>query len=374
MIKILQFIHGLNMGGAETLVKEYVLGLDKQKFNITVLCQERLNTPWEKKLSDAGIRVIYMSDEIPMYGRKNFLAKSINILMKFWLSRKYIRLIEPDIIHEHLVLSQFLRFAKPKKETKIFYTQHFQVDRLKKNFPKDIEATKWLIKHYDMRIIALNYDMKEELENLFNHNNIYVLNNGINIKRFIEVKEKDIVRKEIGIPQNAFVIGHVGRFDPVKNHDFLVKIYDEVKKQKKDAFLLMVGQGHTKETVWKYLQELHLEKESIILSDRTDIPDLMHAMDIMVLTSISEGMPVTLIEAQIARLDCLVADCVPEAIQISNLVEFCSLNEEPAVWAKKIINFEKKEPIYNEVDKWDIIKIIIELEKLYEESMQQNSR
>ena len=99
MIKILQFIHGLNMGGAETLVKEYVLGLDKQKFNITVLCQERLNTPWEKKLSDAGIRVIYMSDEIPMYGRKNFLAKSINILMKFWLSRKYIRLIEPDIIH-----------------------------------------------------------------------------------------------------------------------------------------------------------------------------------------------------------------------------------------------------------------------------------
>ena len=59
MIKVLQFIHGLNMGGAETLVKEYALGLDKQKFDITVLCQERLNSPWEKRLSDAGIRVIY---------------------------------------------------------------------------------------------------------------------------------------------------------------------------------------------------------------------------------------------------------------------------------------------------------------------------
>ena len=374
MIKVLQFIHGLNMGGAETLVKEYALGLDKQKFDITVLCQERLNSPWEKRLSDAGIRVIYTSDKMLLYGKKNVLAKSINIIMQFWLSRKYIRSIGPDIIHEHVVLSNYLRFAKPKIGSKFFYTQHFQVNRLKNNFPMDIKATKWLINHYDVRMIALNHDMKEELEDLFGLDNVAVLNNGINIKRFIDVKEKDIIRKEIGIPQNAFVVGHVGRFDPVKNHKFLVRVFAEVKKQRENAFLLMVGQGYTKDAVWRYLRELHLDEYAIILSDRTDIPDLMHAMDIMVLTSVSEGMPVTLIEAQIAKLNCLVADCVPKAIQISNLVQFSGLDEEPVVWANKIINLAKKDPIYKELDKWDISKIITELEKLYEESMRQISK
>ena len=65
--KVLQFIHGFSMGGAEKLVSEYCLKMNKEKYDVSVLCFHRYNTPYEKILEDAGINVVYASVHIKNY-------------------------------------------------------------------------------------------------------------------------------------------------------------------------------------------------------------------------------------------------------------------------------------------------------------------
>ena len=366
MLKILQFIHSLNMGGAETLVKDYLLGLDKSRFEVILLCYERLESPYTELIEQAGIKTIYVCDEMPLHGRTVVWARVINKIMRYMLVRKYIRRLKPNVIHEHLTLNSYLKFAKPKKDTVIFYTQHFQVSTWKQKYQSDIKAAKWLMERYPMCLIALNEAMKQEMAAIFNTSDMVVLNNGINVERFRHAKEGQVVRQELGIPQEAFVVGHVGRFSQVKNHEFLVDVFAEVAKREPTAYLLMVGKGETLDQISEKLRRLDLEQCSKILSDRTDIPDLMKAMDVLVFPSFSEGMPVTLVEAQMAGLRCVVSDAVSNEVEFSNLIQYHSLNEGAVVWAENALRRGQQETKYYDVDRWDMSKVIRKLERLYE--------
>lgn len=366
MLKVIQFIHGFNMGGAETLVKDYALGLDREKFDLTILCYERYNSPYERILEDAGVNVIYICDEIPLFGRKGILARVLNKILLYIKIRKYIHKIKPDIIHEHLILNSYLRFAKPNKKTAIFYTQHFQVKRWIKDYGKDIKALKWLMKHYKVYLIALNNSMKQELNDYFNINNTIILKNGINLEKFNLALHGTRARENLGIQKDVFVIGHVGRFSKVKNHEFLIEVFDEVIKRKKNALLLMIGKGDSIEGIKKKINNYKLDKNVIILSDRTDVPELMKAMDVLVFPSFSEGMPVSLVEAQMAGLKCLVSkEAVSNEIEISNLVKYISLQEPASKWADEILGWKEERVEYFGIDSWDMRKVIKHLESLY---------
>jgi glycosyltransferase involved in cell wall biosynthesis len=369
-IKVLQFIHGFNMGGAETLVKDYALLLDKTKFDLTVLCLEHRDSPYEKLLADNGIRVIYACDEMKLYGKSGFVARCINAIDRYIILRKYIRKISPDIIHEHLAVSRYVRFARPKKPVGILYTHHNDLKKWVDIHKNDVNNVKWLINHYSMIIICLNGMMQSGMIEICGKNkkdNIVVLNNGINIEKLKNAKNKSDVRKELNIPDNAFVVGHVGRFSNVKNHKFLVEVFYEISKKNENAFLLMVGKGETVELVKARLKELKLENKYLILSDRMDVPDLMNAMDVMVFPSFSEGCGISLIEAQTSGLQCMVSDAVPTETKISNYIRYKSLNESASSWADDILSWEKEEVQYKNLKEWDMREIIHRLEYIYRE-------
>ena len=353
VIKVVQFIYGLTMGGAETLVKDYALGINKKIFDLTVLCYKHADSPYEKMLEENGVKVVYIEDKIPFF-------KKQNICIKYYIWR-----IDPAIIHFHLTLSSYIKFAKPKKDTVIFLTQHFQVRRWLISYPKDISAAKWLKNHYRMRIIALNESMRKEINELFNVDDTVILNNGIHLQRFIDAVPRDITKSILKIPKESFVVGHIGRFCEIKNHDFLIDIFSALAKKREDAFLLLVGKGETQEKIYNKLLNLGLKDKFCILSNRTDIPDLLKVMDVMIFPSFSEGMPITLVEAQVSGVKCLVADTISKEIMISNLIKFESLNRSAEEWAEKIVNWKQEEVIYSDIDRWDINKIIKKLEQLY---------
>lgn len=374
MIKVLQLIHGLNMGGAETLVKDYALGYDKSKIDLTVLCHEHRNSPYEQILEDAGIKVIYVCDETPFAGRQEIWAKAVNRIFVAFKIRKYIHQIVPDVIHEHLILNTYLKFARPRKGTVLFYTQHFQVDRWMKAFPWEIRSVRWLLRHYPMRILALNDSMKTEIQCLVGDSykkNVLVLHNGVDWSRFREAKDGKTVRVENQIPLDAFVAGHVGRFSAIKNHTFLVEIFEEIARKREDAFLLLVGEGETMPEVREQLKKRGLLERSMILSRRTDVQDLMRAMDILVFPSTSEGLGTVLIEAQMAQLRCMVSASVPRETQISNLIRYKSLEEPARAWAHEILAWEQENVQYDGAEAWDLCRIIRRLEQLYEECLQE---
>lgn len=359
------------MGGAETLVKNYALLLDKSKFKVTVLCYTHEESPYEELLRRNNIEVIYVCDSMPLYKRKGIIAKIVNHYQRYWLIRQELRKLDPDIVHFHLTVSDFIRFAHPKKSVRLFYTQHFDTSRWKKDYPNDIKNLKWLMKHYSVQPIALNKAMKASMDRILQTDRTRILNNGVDMSEFQKPLDWNAKRNALNVPQDAFVIAHVGRFDPIKNHEFLVKVFQQVKKKKPEAFLLMVGRGETEEKVRNQLEGAGLADSYRILHDRTDVAEILQACDAAVFPSFSEGLGIAVIEIQAAGLCCVASTGVPKDACISNRIRFLSLEESAEVWADTLLKMvASKNPIqYDGLEEWDIRQNVGQLEKMYEEAM-----
>lgn len=368
--KVLQFIHGFSMGGAEKLVSEYCLKLNKEKFDVSVLCFHRYNTPYEEILKNAGIKVVYASDHIKDYDKIAFQYPGrLLMLAKRWVYiRKYLRKESPDVLHLHMALSIYVLLAHLKKDIKMLRTVH---NEPKKRWDHsigrriDFWATKKLVKRYQLQFITLHDEMRKEVNEMFSVDNSLVLNNGIDFKKFENITAKEQVRKSEKIPEDAYVIGHVGRFNPQKNHKLLVEIFHRIYQKNDKAFLLMIGNGGLQAETEKRLKELGLEDRYLILSNRTDIPDLMNAMDVFVFPSNYEGLGIVLIEAQKVGLKCVISNVVPEAAVVSNLVKRVNLNTSAEVWAWEIMKFHVDQVEYYGIEAWDMNQVVIYLEEIY---------
>lgn len=362
MKKIIHFIHGLSMGGAETLVKDYCLGLDKTKYEVMVLCSVKYGCPYEKILEKQGIKCVYVND----YTNKKplFINKLIIHFLRYLKIKKILNNEKPDILHIHLNLCKFVKFSKVKCD--MFYTVHNKPDFVWENDYKEEKAVRWLIKNRNLRMITLSQEMKKEIDKRFNINNSLILNNGINFDRFTSKIDKSDYRCKIGIPEDSFVVGNVARFSDEKNHLLLIDIFKNLLLENKNAFLLLIGDGELKESIKNKLDQNDLKGKYLILSNRTDIPELMKCMDFFVLTSKVEGLGIVLIEAQISGLKCIAPlDVVPKETQLSNLIIYESIMSQPIVWAKKILSFNVNECTYNGIEDWNMINVVCKLQGFY---------
>lgn len=361
MIKVMQFIPGLTMGGAETLVKDYCLNFDKTKIDLVLLCSIKRGTPYEKTLEYAGIKVIYIDDyttHIP-----NILMKVLIHFTRYLKVRKIIKNEKPDVIHFHLGLGRLVKFSKTK--CKLFYTVHNTPDFVWKN-KKEERAIKWLIKYRNMQLIALHEKMRCELNSRFHIDNTVVINNGIDFDKFNITENKESIRKSLQLPIDAVILGHIGRFREEKNHDFLVEIFNEYKKLNPKAFLLLIGDGILKNEIIKKLETYGLKDSYLLLSNRTDVPRLMKCMDYFLLPSKVEGLPVVLVEAQKTGLKCIVSkEAVPIDVQLSNYIIYKSITESPKEWANYILKKEFDQLKYYDIENWNMKNIIIKLQNLY---------
>lgn len=368
--KVIQLIHGLSMGGAESIVKDYCFFLDYSRFDVILICLKKYNSEYEKMLEKSGCKIIYISDYFPNALKKsnNILFRIIKIFLRYLIVKSFIKKENPDIIHTHLLLNSYVYFAKPSLETKIFHTVHTVPNIIWGESRKgkiDKVIVNLLMSKYEFHFIALHDEMTKQILELFPEALVHVLNNGIDFNRFNRAANVCEIRDKEGIPKNAYVLGHVGRFSKEKNHEFLVRVFFEVKKIKKNAFLLLVGAGEEKEKISQQLRSLGVFDSVKILSNRTDIPELMSIMDVFIFPSMYEGLPVTLVEAQKIGIPCIVSDTITQKVIISNLVVFMSLSVSPYIWAKEILRERKIDVLYNNLGEWDMNNIIKELECMY---------
>lgn len=365
--KILYLIHGMTMGGAETLVKEYCLNLDKSRYDVSILCFYKYETPYETFLANAGIPITYIDD----YSNRKRNGKLKNLAAlgrRIRFVKEYIQREHPDVIHSHLTLNSYVLLAKPDPGIKLVHTVHNEPKKLwnsKMSRRIDLYAAKRLVKKYHMQFITLHESMRVEVNALFGVTDSVVLNNGIDFRRFEKAAPKEIVRVREGIPQDAFVVGHVGRFTPAKNHKMLIEIFEKIVQKRENSFLLMVGNGALKQEMEQMLKDRELEERSLILSNRTDIPDLLNAMDVFVFPSLYEGLGITLIEAQKMQLPCVISDTIPKDVIISNLMTALSLKEAPERWAEKIIQPRVEEVCYQRLEEWDMRFVVKKLQEIY---------
>ena len=144
----------------------------------------------------------------------------------------------------------------------------------------------------------------------------------------------------------------MGRFNPQKNHKFLIDVFDEIVKIEKESVLLLIGEGYLFDEIKEKVNRLGLQNNVKFLGLRDDIADLMQGMDLFLFPSLFEGLPVVLVEAQAAGLKCVTSTGVTKESDLTNSVEFYDLNMSPKEWSERIVNLDR--------NKYDNSKLLIE--------------
>ena len=142
-------------------------------------------------------------------------------------------------------------------------------------------------------------------------------------------------RNELDL-ENKYVIGHVGRFNQIKNHSFLIDVYAKLQKRRKDAVLLLVGDGPLLSNMQKKANELGIADTVMFLGNGDDVENLLCAMDIFIFPSTNEGLGIVAIESQASGLPCLVSDTLPYEAKVTDLLEYIPLKNGADYWASRI--------------------------------------
>ena len=361
---IIEFVYSLNDGGAETLVKEYAIRLHSLGHEVKIVTiYPTVGTANSESVIKIGV------DYSTIYPKRSYLYRILNkINNEKRISKRLLRIIkdfQPDVIHIHTPLLKYLAPIRDKLEgIRLFFTCHTIPQRYYDNV-SERDALHLLVEKNQLLIIALHQEMAKEIKELFNTESVVVLHNGIDTNRFLVAKNnRNIMREKLSIPSNAFVVGHIGRFIDVKNHAFLLEIFSELRKTNQNALLLLIGDGELQDTVKQKAHELSIDEYVIILSHQTNIPDLLSAMDVFVFPSKYEGMPITVIEAQVSGIKCIISDRINTECIISNRTTQLSIDLPATAWCKAILSEYNDEPSIK-IETIDIDIIINKLLRLY---------
>lgn len=369
MKRIMYVLPALVVGGAEKIIVEYALNLNKEKFEVIIVTTSHsVNSVNEETLRTKGVKVIFIGDLVKTYNRKNVINKIRTRINRYNIFKKIVKQEKPDVIHSHLAVNDFLSLINAKKyNIKLIHSLHSEVSITFKNKNRFHEwGTRYCINKYNMALIALHKRMKEEADNLFNTNNSLVLNNPVDINHFSHPqKQGEIIKNELKIPESSFVVGHVGSFKTPKNHNFLIRVFKNVKKIEENSVLLLIGTGELEYQIKNKVKELGLEKSVYFLGLRNDVAELMSIMDVIVFPSLYEGFPVTLLEAQAAGINIIAADTITKEVKQTNLLTFLSLEETAETWAQYALSPAPTRKIDLGLYNYNLEKIIYELETLY---------
>ena len=168
-------------------------------------------------------------------------------------------------------------------------------------------------------------------------NSFIIIPNGVEPPAYeYKISDSEKIKKELNIAQNTTVIGHVGRFNAQKNHNYLIDVFYQYRKKNNNSVLLLVGTGELMESVRKRVEALNIQDYVKFLGRRNDVASIMASMDVLVMPSLYEGMPNVVIEAQTNGLKCLVSDTITKEVGITDLITYKSISDEPRIWADSI--------------------------------------
>jgi len=325
--RILHIVSGMGYGGIETFLMNSYRIIDRDRIQFDFLLDKKEETDYTSEIRKLGGRIYH----IP--ARHEGIFKNIRALDDFF--KEHYR--EYKIVHMH---GSSLSYIEPLKAAKKYNVPIRIMHSHSSKLAKGNYIHYFLHKFYQRKILSYANklfacsDKAAKWMYGFNKDQAVILNNGIDTSRFaFNSLTRNKYRKELKLEQK-FVIGHVGRFDYPKNQNRLISIFLEVKKINPNAVLVLVGDGLLKNKVQSEVERLKLTESVYFLGIRSDINNVMQAMDSFVFPSIYEGFPVTLVEAQTSGLSCFVSNTITKQIKLSDLVEFIDLNQNDRVWAE----------------------------------------
>ena len=167
--------------------------------------------------------------------------------------------------------------------------------------------------------------------------------NAISTDNFLYSREdRRIVRERYGIG-NETIVGHVGGFETPKNHKFVIDCFRDFLKLKPTAKLMLVGDGTYELAIKKLCHDYCIEENVLFVGLQADVGPFLSAMDVFLFPSLWEGLPVSVVEAQVSGLKCLLSDTITRDVELSDLLTYYSLNKSSENWAKTLYNLAAEE-------------------------------
>ena len=329
-IKILYEGVSNNLGGIENYIHNLYKYMDKDKFEVSFLIQKGMKIAYHEEYEKDGVKFFEVEDR-----KKNYF-KYLSDLKNVYKNKKF------DFIHIHIMsysLFERITYACKYSEAKVIVHCHnggFSKDsKYKKTILLDRIGRLFVYGHRKQLIKAACSQKAGEFA--FKKEQFIILDNGVDVKRFLFNKEKRAeLRAKMGFKDEDFLMLLVGMFNDFKNHKFLVQVFNEYLKLNKNAKLVLVGEGYLQDDIKKQVKELKQDDNVLFLGKRLDVNDILSMCDVYVMPSISEGISIALIEAQVNGLKCYTSDAVDRNSNITGNVEFISLKEDVEYWARKI--------------------------------------
>lgn len=337
--------NSLEFNGISMSLLNYYKNLNKSKFQMDFAVPNKVDTKIKSVIEDNG-NVVY---ELTSNNEKMRLKKPVKYIRKL---RKIIRQGNYDIVHAHgNSATLFLELYAARKENikiRIAHSRNTMCDH--KILDKIFRP--FFYKSYTHELAC----GKEAGEWLFNNENFFVINNGKDVDEFkFNPNIREEYRKKYGL-ENKKVIGHVGNMWFQKNHEYLIKVFNELVKLDDSYRLLLLGDGALRSNIENMVKEYDLDDKVFFFGKTSDVANLLQAMDIMVFPSRFEGFPNVLVEWQIAGLPSVISDKITKDVKLTNLVDFMSIDEEPKTWAVHINEIKLEDREKNQVEILEQIK------------------
>lgn len=325
MIRVLHVVTYMGRGGLETMLMNYYRHIDRSKVQFDFLVHREFEADYDEEIKSLGGRIYHVSRLVPWSRR--YKAE----LRRFFRTHPEYKIVH---VHQDCLSSVALQCAKDCGiPVRIAHSHNSNQDK----------NIKYLFKRYYMRKIPetateLFACGKAAGDWMFGGKAYQLLPNAIAAEKYIYEEEKaKKIKKELDLEKNL-VIGHIGRFNPQKNHKFLIDIFEKCFEKNQKVRLMLIGDGEGRKEIENKVKERGLQDNVIFMGVRRDVPELLQAMDVFVFPSLYEGLPVTMIEEQAAGVPAVISDRVSEECIITkDLVKVEGLEETPEQWAGEIL-------------------------------------
>lgn len=363
-IRVAEIVGKYIGGGVEAVVLNYFSFINKDKIQFDFICDsDSTDIPYEQ-IEAMGGKVIL----IPPYQKLFKYQKELKKVLK---DGNY------QIVHSHINALSIFPLRVAKKAGVPIRIAHSHSTSNKKEWKKNL--LKNILKPFS-KVYSNKYMCCSELagrwlfgDKEYEKGTVYLLNNAIDLDKYKYNENIRIAkRKEMGIKPSTFVVGHIGRFVEQKNHRFLIDIFNEIHKKRKDSLLLLAGQGPLMEEMKEKVHNLGLDNCVQFLGQRKDANELYQVFDLFLLPSLYEGLPVVGVEAQASGNLCYLSNDMTKETKVLDSTKFMSLENTAEEWANAILKDAKRYKKHNtkeEVSKYgfNIEKEAEKLEKKYYE-------
>ena len=335
MKKVLIICAGLQFGGVERFATNIVKFAPEGAYQFDYLIFEGLGDAFVPEIEEKGGRVITLPS--PQKGYKRYIKRlgelidqnqydvvhshtQFNTGINLWVAKKHG--VPIRIAHSHTTAHE-----NAVSKTQLIYEKLMRMLILKNATVRSscgVDAGKWM------------YDDKSFI----------VIPNGIDTELFAyDETKRSTIRKQYGIADDAFLIGHSGTISKLKNQAFLIRLLPEIRKIKSNAELMLIGTGseEEKQHLIRLASENHMTDHVHMIGAVLNVNEHLSAFDVFAFPSLREGTPLALIEAQANGLPCMISDTIPRDAAVTELVQRISLSDENA-WITSICESSRKAP------------------------------